>query len=174
MNVERQILGDVPLGVSQPPDSFARLDAKVRCLLKTYMASELGSDWRKFLENLGGGFAADHYVRHLVKESANLELVLICWGPGQNSAAHNHARSHCWLTVLDGAVEELRYHMPDVRALNAPAFTAPLIPAGSETVHPGETTYINDDISPMHAVHCKERCAAGAVSLHVYCPPIRS
>lgn len=34
---------------------------------------------------------------------------LICWGRGQQSRVHNHANSHCWLNVLSGEVEELRY-----------------------------------------------------------------
>ena len=34
---------------------------------------------------------------------------LIAWKKGQVSRIHNHGDSHCWLTVLGGAVEELRY-----------------------------------------------------------------
>lgn len=50
-------------------------------------------------------------------------------------------------------------------------------PAGVGKVGPGGTAYINDTIA-LHAVRCDdEACDAageeGAVSLHVYAPPIR-
>ena len=36
-------------------------------------------------------------------------LQLICWKKGQASRIHNHAQSHCWLSVLSGGVEELQF-----------------------------------------------------------------
>ena len=33
-------------------------------------------------------------------------MQLICWKKGQASRIHNHAQSHCWLSVLSEGVEE--------------------------------------------------------------------
>lgn len=33
---------------------------------------------------------------------------VLCWRKGQGSRVHNHARSHGWVTVLGGRVEEIR------------------------------------------------------------------
>lgn len=41
-----------------------------------------------------------HYVRNLVSTNEDFELMVICWRYGQGSRVHNHAESHCWLTVL--------------------------------------------------------------------------
>ncbi|KAI7837288.1 hypothetical protein COHA_008902 [Chlorella ohadii] len=158
------------IGSHQPPQSAARLDA---------------ADWRALAK-----FCDSHYVRHLVDENGDFEMILICWKKGQASRVHNHAQSHCWLNVLSGGVEELRFttgdtpvgaepavapRLPGVISAHAPC---PLLtPAGVGKVGLGGTAYINDTIA-LHAVRCDDAaCDAageeGAVSLHVYAPPIR-
>lgn len=144
------------------------------------------SDWRALAH-----FCDQHYVRHLVEESANCEMMLICWKKGQASRIHNHAQSHCWLSVLAGGVEELRYTTGDTPVEAGPtlaprlpgviAATSPcplLTPAGINKVGPGGSAYINDSMG-LHAVRCDDDACGGpdaeegAVSLHIYAPPIR-
>lgn len=92
------------------------------------------------------------------------------------------------LTVLDGSVVEERYQpaqqagesdssrssAPDIPGvLKATSPCPQLAPAGSSMVAAGATAYINDSMA-LHAVRCSEHCPApGAVTLHVYAPPIR-
>ncbi|PRW56884.1 cysteine dioxygenase [Chlorella sorokiniana] len=172
------------IGSHQPPQSAARLDAAVRAAVQAYVAAG-HQDWRALAK-----FNDSHYVRHLVDENGDFEMILICWKQGQASRVHNHAQSHCWLNVLSGGVEELRYttgdtpegvepavapRLPGVISASAPCPL--LMPAGVGKVGPGGTAYINDTIA-LHAVRCDDAaCEAageeGAVSLHVYAPPIR-
>lgn len=101
--MEEEIARGFTINAHQPPESAARLDAAVRAAVAAYV--EQGhSDWRQL-----AAFNEQHYVRHLVDECDSFEMILICWGKGQQSRVHNHANSHCWLNVLSGGVEELRY-----------------------------------------------------------------
>ena len=175
-------LGGVALDRHQPAASFSPMDARVRGLIGDYLRGG-HDDWRAFV-----GFNPLHYVRHLIDGNDDFELMLICWETGQGSRVHDHADSHCWLTALDGTVEELRYieegaadgasahaaSLPDIPGVVGPAQACPVLrPAGVAAVAPGGTAYINDSMG-LHAVRCPADCPApGAVTLHLYCPPIR-
>lgn len=178
-----------PVGRHQPPAEFALLNQRVAQLISEYISSG-SDDWRRYV-----AFNNVHYVRHLIDSNDDLELMLICWQPGQASHVHNHGDSHCWLTVMDGTVEELRYHeqpeaeeeqpnsartlsrtpsgnipMPGVLGTMEPC--PMLTPGGVNAVAPGQTAYVNDNIA-LHAVRCPSTCPApGAVTLHLYSPPI--
>lgn len=39
-------------------------------------------------------------------------LMLLCWGEGQASGIHDHANSHCFMKMLKGSLEEIRYSWP--------------------------------------------------------------
>lgn len=45
---------------------------------------------------------------------------------------HNHASSHCWLSVLEGDMQELQYRNPEgvVKRRNSFNMRAPEIPGG--------------------------------------------
>ncbi|PSC69833.1 cysteine dioxygenase [Micractinium conductrix] len=169
----------------QPAKSAARVDVAVRAAVQAYVQGG-HQDWREL-----ASFCDQHYVRHLVDESANVEMMLICWKKGQASRVHNHGSSHCYLTVLSGGVEELRFTTGDTPLESEPtlaprlpgviAATSPcplLLPDGVNHVCVGTTAYINDSMG-LHAVRCDDAACGGpgaeegAVSLHIYAPPIR-
>ena len=54
----------------QPPESAARLHAAVRGAVQRYVAAG-HSDWRRLAT-----FNDSHYVRHLVEESGNCEMMV--------------------------------------------------------------------------------------------------
>jgi hypothetical protein len=71
------------------------------------------------------------------------------------------------MTCLSGAVSELRY-MPE--GGDADGEGCPELRLASTTVLPaGETAHICDAVG-LHSVQCAHH--RGAVTLHVYCPPI--
>lgn len=39
--------------------------------------------------------------------------MLLCWGEGHSSAVHDHADAHCFMKILDGALNEVRFAWPD-------------------------------------------------------------
>uniref|UniRef100_A0A7S0RLT4 Cysteine dioxygenase n=1 Tax=Chlamydomonas leiostraca TaxID=1034604 RepID=A0A7S0RLT4_9CHLO len=162
------------------PESFARLDAVVRALVGQYAATQ--SDWKQY-----ASFNKEHYVRHFIDACDDFELILICWAPGQVSRVHNHAGSHCWLTAIQGAVEENHY-VSDATCSgsNTPRADKPIVPnvvhtetpcpllthTHHATLHPPATGYINDHMG-LHSVGCGDGVAEGAVTLHLYAPPIK-
>ena len=66
------------IGLRQPADSVARVDAAIRAAVASYVAAG-HTDWRALAH-----FSADHYVRHLVDEDENFEMMVSagfagCW-----------------------------------------------------------------------------------------------
>lgn len=37
----------------------------------------------------------------------------LCWGEGHGSAIHDHANSHCFMKMLQGSLEEIRFAWPE-------------------------------------------------------------
>lgn len=58
------------IGAHQAPESAERLDAAVRTAFQRYLAQG-HADWRQLAR-----FCDEHYVRHLVEESANCEMIV--------------------------------------------------------------------------------------------------
>lgn len=39
--------------------------------------------------------------------------MILCWGEGHGSAIHDHANSHCFMKILQGSLEEIRFAWPE-------------------------------------------------------------
>lgn len=64
----------------------------------------------------------DRYTRNLVDEgNGKFNLMLLCWGEGHSSAVHDHADSHCFMKMLDGSLNEIRFAWPDENTGSCPA-----------------------------------------------------
>lgn len=50
-----------------------------------------------------------HYTRNLVAYDEKFTLLLLCWNKSQYSAIHNHAGSSCWMKMVRGSLQEVRY-----------------------------------------------------------------
>jgi cysteine dioxygenase len=63
------------------------------------------SDWKKFAK-----WDSYKYTRNLVHEgNGKFNLMLLCWGEGNQSSIHDHANAHCFMKILDGGLREARY-----------------------------------------------------------------
>ena len=152
--------------------SAPHLDALVEALRTDFAAEARGAGIADRL----GRYAREHvdwrpwalfdevsYTRNLVARDERFELMILCWGPGQVSPIHNHEGQDCWMAVLEGDIEEVRYPTPTQDA------AGPLEPSGSQVFGRGQVAFIRDDIG-LHLV----RSAAsdrGGVSLHLYAAP---
>lgn len=130
--------------------------ARVTELLGTY-AREC-QDWRAFALA-----SPKHYTRNLVVREPRFELMILCWGPGQESAIHNHEGQDCWMAVLDGAIEEVRYPMP------SPGESGALRVKSAQTFRPGQVAFIRDEMG-LHLVRPPVG-GSGGVTLHLYSSP---
>ncbi|CAH0761589.1 unnamed protein product [Diatraea saccharalis] len=79
---------------------------EVQSLMAGYKSDP--KDWKKYAK-----FDRFRYTRNLV-DSGNgaFNIMVLCWGPGHASAIHDHADSHCFMKLLHGSLEEVRYDWP--------------------------------------------------------------
>lgn len=117
------------------------------------------SDWRPFAL-----FSDLYYTRNLVTLEPRFELMVLCWGAGQESPIHNHEGQDCWMAVLEGEIEEVRYPMPD------PHESGPLRSKGSLRFGRGQVAFIRDEMG-LHHVRPAGSSASGGVTLHLYSSP---
>jgi len=114
-------------------------------------------DWR-LLESLVR-FDAAHYSRRVLARTDACELLVACWLPGQASLVHDHGGSHGAALLVRGELKETRYAWGGDRLQPALACKAA---EGDVMVERPDT--IHRVVNP--ARH-------GAVSLHLYAPPMR-
>lgn len=128
----------------------------VTAMLGAYAAAE--DDWRDFAHYEDGC-----YTRNLVHGCEAFELIVICWRVDHESAIHDHQGQRCWMTVLEGHIEESLYEAPNEEG-------RPLKRGPVKTYAPGEVAYICDDIG-LHKI--RPAPGTAGVSLHLYAQPIR-
>ena len=129
--------------------------ARIAALLGDYAQSE--TDWRACAL-----FCDAHYTRNLVAREERFELMVLCWNAGQASPIHNHEGQDCWMAVLDGEIEEVRYPFPAGDA------SAPLHPQNALRFRQGQVAFIRDEMG-LHLVR-PARPAPG-ITLHLYSSP---
>lgn len=113
-------------------------------------------DWRPFAL-----FDEQAYTRNRVARDERFELLLLCWQEGQESPIHNHEGQDCWMAVLDGHIEEVRFPMPE------PGHRGPLTASQSLVFERGRVAFIRDEIG----LHLVRPVRGPAVSLHLYARP---
>lgn len=106
---------------------------------------------------------ANRYTRNLVDSgNGKYNLMALCWGEGHGSSIHDHADAHCFMKMLEGELQEVRFGWPKSSG-------APLAETGRSTLPINGVCYINDSLG-LHRVENPSHTEK-AVSLHLYCPP---
>jgi len=144
--------------VADLTEAFARgtPGQRIAALLGAYAREH--DDWRALAL-----WSDECYTRNEVARTDAFQLLVLCWGVGQESPIHNHEGQDCWMGVLEGGVEEVRYCRPqEVRP-------GPLAPRSAAQFEAGQVAYISDDIG-LHVVRSAEP-SQRAVSLHLYAAP---
>lgn len=111
--------------------------------------------------------------------------MLLCWGEGHGSAIHDHANSHCFMKMLQGSLEEVRFAWPEKEGeglreicrnklnLNEVCYINGWCPMtkGLSIGRPLPLVFVfvADSIG-LHRVENSSHSDT-AVSLHLYCPP---
>lgn len=132
------------------------------------------------LKYLIGECAFFSYTRNLVDDgNGKYNLMLLCWGEGHASGIHDHANSHCFMKMLQGSLEEIKYAWPNGKS--------ELREIGRTRLDLNDLAYINgkfrEDIKVkswelglfldslgLHRV-ANVSSYDTAISLHLYCPP---
>jgi cysteine dioxygenase len=126
-------------------------------LVAEAMVEFAGADeaWRDAVRFRSGG-----YTRHLLHRSPRFEVLLLCWDQGLESDLHDHAGQRCWMTALDGEIEEVRFVRDDPGAVHL---------EGVRLLDRARPAFIRDELG-LHVV--RARPSSQAVSLHLYAKPV--
>jgi cysteine dioxygenase len=106
-------------------------------------------------------YKPEHYTRNLVHKTDAFEILVICWGSGQQAPIHGHEGELCWARVERGTLRFTNYRLVS----ETPLHLEPLRQAVD-----GGVGYL-DGPADIHAV---ENCPAfglPAASLHIYSRP---
>lgn len=101
-------------------------------------------------------FLEKQYARHLVFKTNNLEILLVCWLPGQGAEAHEHGQSDAITLVLEGEMSYTTFH-----------------PEGSivsGTLRTGDIEHIPPGVKHRVMNNSNEKL----VTLHIYSPPLEA
>ncbi|XP_061381364.1 cysteine dioxygenase isoform X3 [Danaus plexippus] len=80
---------------------------EVQKLMSSYKSDP--KHWKKYAK-----FDRFRYTRNLVDAgNGAFNIMILCWGPGHASAIHDHADSHCFMKLLSGSLDEVRYDWPN-------------------------------------------------------------
>eukprot|EP00457_Paulinella_chromatophora_P010297 gb/GEZN01010395.1/.p1 GENE.gb/GEZN01010395.1/~~gb/GEZN01010395.1/.p1 ORF type:complete len:232 (-),score=30.13 gb/GEZN01010395.1/:525-1220(-) len=144
------------------------------CLQQLDFYNKKFGDWKKYVM-----FSDLHYTRNLVQDNDLVEIIVLCWSPGQISRVHDHGASDCFMVTLQGEVHEKRFnkyiHGREVIESQVPSKVGgacPELKQVSETILNSSSPAVHiHDNQALHSVgnYSSER----AITLHVYTPPIR-
>jgi len=129
----------------------------IRRLLSEYAANHKDYLDYSFFDN-------NHYTRNLIEANEYFELILICWKAGQRSPIHNHENQSCWMTIMEGDIQETYYH------IEGQEDNCVKLREGQSLIHKqGEIGYIHDEIA-LHVI--RPINSRNGISLHLYSLPI--
>ncbi len=99
-------------------------------------------------------FKDSQYCRNLILKSPNMEVLLVCWRPGQGTPLHGHGPSDGVVLILEGEMTNESY-LPDGN-IETEVFTT------GQMIH-----------SPVGTKHVMvNKSDADVVSFHIYAPPL--
>jgi predicted metal-dependent enzyme (double-stranded beta helix superfamily) len=110
-------------------------------------------------------FTGDDYARNLVCRTPSLELLVLCWRPGQTTTIHDHSGSLNAIRVFSGELTSRRFRP----ARGQPVGTGPVEATAEERLGPldGLTGIDRDGIHQL-----ANTSDENVVTIHVYAPPL--
>lgn len=107
------------------------------------------------------GFKEGNYWRHRVCRNAFVEMLVLCWRPGQRTPIHDHNGSHGGVKIYEGMLWETIFSFDPVRGLE--------YKSACERV-PGSVT--GSDIPDIHQLGNPDVSGQDLITIHVYAPPL--
>ncbi|KAF1776252.1 RmlC-like jelly roll fold [Phytophthora cactorum] len=100
-----------------------------------------------------------NYTRNLIStDNETYALMLLCWNPGKYSPVHDHPTDGCWVKIIQGQVNEVRYEKQNGKLVET-----------SNVVFTSGVTYMDDSFG-LHKVG-NPHAEINAISMHLYSPP---
>lgn len=107
------------------------------------------------------GFKEGNYWRHRVCRNEAVEMLVICWRPGQKTPIHDHNGSHGVVRVQQGLMWETIFAFNDEKGLCYD--TGRECPAGTVT---------GAEVPDIHQLGNPEVSGQDLITIHVYAPPL--
>jgi cysteine dioxygenase len=107
------------------------------------------------------GFKEGNYWRHRVCRNEFVEMLVLCWRPGQRTPIHDHNGSHGGVRIYEGMLWETIFSFDPVRGLE--------YKSACERV-PGSVT--GSDIPDIHQLGNPDVSGQDLITIHVYAPPL--
>ncbi|HEV7472934.1 MAG TPA: cysteine dioxygenase family protein [Pyrinomonadaceae bacterium] len=107
------------------------------------------------------GFKEGNYWRHRVYRNKFVEMLVLCWRPGQRTPIHDHNGSHGGVKICEGLLWETVFTYDAEAGLEYK--TARELPSGSVT---------GSDIPDIHQLGNPDVSGQDLITLHVYAPPL--
>ena len=107
------------------------------------------------------GFKEGNYWRHRVCRNTAVEMLVICWRPGQKTPIHDHNGSHGVVRVQQGVMWETTFRYDDSEGLR--------YNNGRECP---EGTITGADVPDIHQLGNPDVSGRDLITVHVYAPPL--
>ena len=138
------------LGAQHSTPSLAELCALVE---RTRISS---ADLQPYL-----GFKAGNYCRHRVMRNECVEMLVLCWKPGQRTPIHDHNGSHGAVLVHEGIMWETTFDYD--------ADTGLAYKAHRELRNGGLT---GSELPDIHQLGNPDVSGQDLITIHIYAPPL--
>jgi cysteine dioxygenase len=107
------------------------------------------------------GFKERTYWRHLVCRSAVVEMLVLCWKPGQRTVIHDHSGSVGAVLVQQGVLWETMFNFDEEKGLRYHSVAEHQ--SGAVT---------GADVPDIHQLGNPDVSEQDLVTIHVYSPPL--
>ena len=107
------------------------------------------------------GFKAGNYSRHRVMKNEFVEMLVLCWKPGQRTPIHDHNGSHGAVFVHKGIMWETTFEYDTEKGLHYESH---------RELRAGGTT--GSEIPDIHQLGNPDVSGRDLVTIHIYAPPL--
>jgi len=107
------------------------------------------------------GFKAGNYCRHRVMRNDFVEMLVLCWKPGQRTPIHDHNGSHGAVFVHEGIMWETTFNYDADRGL--------AYKAHRELRNGGLT---GSELPDIHQLGNPDVSGEDLITIHIYAPPL--
>jgi len=107
------------------------------------------------------GFKAGNYSRHRVMKNEFVEMLVLCWKPGQRTPIHDHNGSHGAVFVHEGILWETTFEYDAETGLNYQSHR-----------ELRDTGLTGSEIPDIHQLGNPDVSGRDLVTIHIYAPPL--
>ena len=169
MSTHQETIDSLPTDEVTGPDHSFSLQSLITALESLNSTPELAQiyEWLEKAEISNDelqpyiGFKEGNYWRHRVCRNQFVEMLVLCWRPGQRTPIHDHNGSHGGVKVCQGLLWETTFSYDPIAGLEYKS---------AQEHTPGAVT--GSDVPDIHQLGNPDVSERDLITLHVYAPPL--